>query len=161
MINIETITPTQDERVMAALSHISAIIPMMGVIAPIIIWATQKDKSQFVVFHALQAIAYQLCMIVAWFIGMGCYMVSSFGMVFILPLTSSSAHSQSVSPLLLVALIFLFVIFGVICLGGLAFIVYGIIAAIMAFQGKHFRYVIIGKKIEQFMQPKQDEVTGQ
>ncbi len=72
MTNIDTLTPTQDERIMAALSHASAIIPMMGVIAPIVIWATQKDKSSYVVFQALQAIVYQLCMVIAMIIGNGC-----------------------------------------------------------------------------------------
>jgi uncharacterized Tic20 family protein len=161
MINIDTLTPTQDERIMAALAHTSAIIPMMGVIAPIVIWATQKDKSQYVVFQALQAIVYQLCMIVAMIIGNGCYMVSAFSMVFTMPLTTSSTHSQSVSPLLFVAFIFPFVILGIIGVGGLTFIIYGIIAAIMVFQGKPFRYVIIGKKIERFLQPKQDVATNQ
>jgi uncharacterized Tic20 family protein len=63
---------------MAALAHIAAIVPFMGVIAPIIIWATQKDKSEYVAFQSLQAVAYQLVMILAWFVGMGCYMLSSF-----------------------------------------------------------------------------------
>ena len=37
-------TPTQNDKIMAALAHVSALLPMMGVIAPIIIWAIQKDK---------------------------------------------------------------------------------------------------------------------
>jgi uncharacterized Tic20 family protein len=78
MENIASITPTQDERVMAALAHISALLPMMGVVAPIIIWVTQKGKSKFVAFQSLQALAYQLSMILAWFVGMGCYMFSFF-----------------------------------------------------------------------------------
>ena len=51
---------SQDERIMAALSHATALLPFMGVIAPIVIWVTQKDKSQYVAFQALQAMAYQL-----------------------------------------------------------------------------------------------------
>jgi uncharacterized Tic20 family protein len=65
MTSIDTLTPTQDERVMAALSHASALLPMMVIIAPIIIWVTQKEKSQYVAFQSLQAIAYQLSMIAA------------------------------------------------------------------------------------------------
>ncbi len=72
----ESMTPTQDERVMAALAHISAILPFMGVTPPIVIWVTQKGKSKYVAFQALQALAYQLSMIVVWFIGGGCYFCS-------------------------------------------------------------------------------------
>ena len=45
MTNLDALTPTQDERVMAALSHLSVFIPLFGVIAPIVIWVTQKEKS--------------------------------------------------------------------------------------------------------------------
>ncbi len=87
-------------------------------------------------------------------------MVSAFGMVFTIPLTSSS-YSQSFSPLFIVALIFPFALLGIIGVGGLAMVIYGMAAAIMAFQGKPFRYVIIGKRIEKFLQPKQDIATNQ
>jgi uncharacterized Tic20 family protein len=52
--------PNQNDKIMAALAHISALLPLMGVIAPIVIWATQKDKSEYVAFQALQAVVYQL-----------------------------------------------------------------------------------------------------
>jgi uncharacterized Tic20 family protein len=38
--NSVTSTPTQSDKIMAALAHVSAILPLMGVIAPIVIWAT-------------------------------------------------------------------------------------------------------------------------
>jgi len=40
-----TIRPTQDERVTAALAHAATLLPMMGALASIVIWATQKDRS--------------------------------------------------------------------------------------------------------------------
>jgi len=43
---ISQTTPDQNEHILAALSHATALIPMMGVIAPIVIWTTQKDKSE-------------------------------------------------------------------------------------------------------------------
>jgi len=154
MTNIDALTPNQDERVMAALSHISALLPMIGVIAPIVIWATQKEKSQYVAFQSLQAVAYQLSMIAAWFIGMGCYMLSFFGTFFALPFSDAS---QSASPLFAIGFIIPFLVFGAIFIGGFFFVIYGVVGTVMAFQGKPFRYAIIGKRIERFMQPKQDQ----
>ncbi len=160
MINIDSLTPTQDERVMAALSHASALLPMMGVIAPIIIWVTQKEKSKYVAFQALQALAYQLSMILAWFVGMGCYMLSFFGTFFSIPFSSSSHSSQSASPLFLAMFAIPFLVMGVMFIGSFLFVVYGVVGAVMAFQGKPFRYVIIGKRVEQFMQPKENVVAN-
>ncbi len=161
MTNFDSLTPTQDERVMAALSHVSALLPMMGVIAPIIIWVTQKEKSQYVAFQSLQALAYQLSMIAAWFVGMGCYVLSFFGTFITIPFASSSGSSQSVDPVFGLAFLIPFMVFGAIFIGGFFFVVYGVIGAIMAFQGKPFRYMIIGKRVERFMQPKQDMATNQ
>jgi len=161
MINIDSLSPNQDERVMAALSHVSALLPMIGVIAPIVIWATQKEKSQYVAFQSLQAIAYQLIMIAAWFVGMGCYMLSFFGTFITLPFASSTGNSENMDPLFGLAFMIPFLVFGLIFVGGFFFVIYGIIGAVMTFQGKPFRYMLIGKRIEKFMQPKQNVITTQ
>ena len=153
MTNIDSLTPTQDERLMAALAHISAIMPLMGIIAPIVIWITQKEKSQYAAFQALQALAFQLSMVLAWFIGMGCYMLSFFATFVPLFMTSSSSSTaQPASPIFPLAVIIPFLVFGLMFLGAFIFIVYGIIGAVMAFQGKPFRYIILGKFVERFMQ---------
>lgn len=157
MTNIDPQIPTQDERIMAALSHVSALLPMVGVIAPIVIWVTQKEKSQYVAFQALQALAYQLGMIAAWIIGMGCYMCSFIGTFATIPFMPSSGSSQSDNPLFLLPVLIPFLVFGAIFIGGFFFIVYGVIGAIMAFQGKPFRYFIIGNRVEHFMQQKMSQ----
>jgi uncharacterized Tic20 family protein len=154
MTNIDSLTPTQDERIMAALSNISVLLPMMGFVVPIVIWVTQKEKSRYVAFQSLQALVYQLCMILAWFVGMGCYMISFFGTFFTLPFSDSS---QSVSPIFALGFIIPFLVFGAIFIGGILFVIYGVVGAVMTLQGKAFRYVIIGKRVERFMQPKQDQ----
>ena len=161
MTDLDTLTPTQDERVMAALAQISVLVPFLGVVAPIVIWVTQKDKSRYVAFQSLQAIAFQLTMILAWFVGMGCYMCSFFSVFLVIPFASSMESSQSLSPLFGVPFFIPFLIFGLMFLGGFLFILYGIVAAVMTFQGRPFRYAIIGRRVEQFLQAKQDAVPGQ
>lgn len=156
MTDIGLLTPTQDERVMSALAHVSALIPMMGVIAPIVIWATQKDKSKYVAFQSLQALAYQLSMIVASFVGWGCYMLSFFG-TFLPIIFTSSENSESIPPAFFVTFFFPFFIIAIIMVGGFGLIAYGIFGAVMAFQGKPFRYLVIGRRVEHFMQPNQVE----
>ncbi len=161
MTDLDLLMPSQDERVMAALAQISVLVPFLGVVAPIVIWVTQKDKSRYVAFQSLQAIAFQLTMILAWFIGMGCYMCSFFSMFLAIPLASSTESSQSISPLFGVTMFTPFLVMGLMFLGGFLFILYGIIAAVMTFQGKPFRYAVIGRRVEQFLQSKENVVPGQ
>jgi uncharacterized Tic20 family protein len=161
MLNLDSLAPTQDERVMAALSHVSAFMPLLGVIAPIVIWVTQKDKSKYVAFQSLQAVAYQLVMIAAWMVGMGCYMCSFFSMFGIIPFTSSSGGPQATEPLFSLAFLIPFLVLGLIFIGGFVFIAYGVYGAIRVFQGKPFRYVIIGKRVERFMHPEQEAAVSQ
>jgi uncharacterized Tic20 family protein len=141
-------TITQNDRIMAALAHVTAILPMMGIVAPIVIWATQKDKSEFVAFQALQAVAYQLTIILAWFIGMGCYMCSFFGMFIAGPFSASSGSDV---PVEMIGMFFPLLVMGIMMLGSFVFIVYGVIAAIRLIQGKDFRYIVIGDRIKSYL----------
>ena len=61
MNTLENIPPTSDEKMMGALAHV------FGPLAAIIVWAIQKEKSRFVKFQALQALAFD--MIVAVILG--------------------------------------------------------------------------------------------
>jgi uncharacterized Tic20 family protein len=150
--------PSQDERVMAALSHISVVLPFMGVIAPIVIWATQKNKSPFVAFQSLQAIAFQLTMILSWFLGMGCYMCSFFGMFAIMAVASAASRGREtfMSPYMEIPFFFPFVIFAAMFAVMIIFDVYGVVAAIRSLQGKPFRYAVIGQRVERFLNSNQD-----
>ena len=51
---------SSEGKLMSLLAHLSIVIPNIGIIAPVIIWVTQKDKSKFVRFNAIQAIFFQL-----------------------------------------------------------------------------------------------------
>jgi len=143
--------PSQNDRIMAALGNISILLPLIGLMVPIIIWVTQKEKSKYVSFQALQAIAYHLVMIFAYFIGMGCYMISFFSTFLTLPFANETSGS-SASPLLMVGFIVPFLVMGAIFIGGTIFVLYGIIAAVMTLQGKDFRYFIIGNRVASFLE---------
>lgn len=144
----------QNDKIMAALAHVSVLLPMMGVIAPIVIWATQKDKSEYVAFQALQAIVFQLLMILAWFVGMGCYMLSFFGTFVTLPFVGDSRGEvdPSVAPIFMLGFMIPFIVFGAIFIGGALFTIYGLIGAIQVFRGKDFRYVILGNRLAKYLE---------
>jgi len=150
--NIAPPASVQNDRIMAALVHVTVLLPMMGIIAPIVIWATQKDKSQFVAFQALQAIAYQLLFILAYFVGMGCYGCSFFSLFALGPLaTLSSGTTNNIDPFFELGFFFPLSIIGVMFLFGGFFIIYGLYATIRVFQGKDFRYAFLGNWLERYL----------
>jgi uncharacterized Tic20 family protein len=155
-------TATQDDKVVAALAH------ALGPLIAIIVWATQKDKSPFVAFQSLQALVYQLTGFVGMLLGMACYMcsfVGMFGSMFaIIPLGAIGAAASEGTPDAIEGLAALigflistvtmtvpFAIFGLLFLAAIAFFLYGLWAAISVFQGKDFRYIVIGRWLERYL----------
>ena len=156
---------TKDERIMAALAHVTILFPFMGVVAPVLLWATQKDQSAFIAFQALQAAVYQICLFFLMVVGFGCYFLSFFlsiggSMIGMLTAPLFAAPSDAPDSLaaflgMLVAMVptFLpFFLFGLFILLGLFLVVYGLVGAASVFQGKDFRYVVIGKRIEAYLE---------
>jgi len=153
MVAEEKTQPTQEERITAALAHITAIIPTMGIIAPIIIWVTQKEKSKFVNFQALQALVYQLLMLILWFLMFGCYMGSMF---LIIPLTGAFSNSRFPTGISGEVFIFFpFCVFGFFILVELFMIIYAIVATVMVLRGKDFRYAVVADKLEKYLKSSQ------
>lgn len=137
-------TTDQNEHILAALSHATVLIPLMGVIAPIVIWATQKDKSEFVAFQALQAIIYQFLMIIAYFAGMLLYILSIPVMIVFSELGSGNTPGE-------VGFIFPMLVLVMIFGGGGLFILYGLAATVITFLGNNFHYILIGGALEKYL----------
>ncbi|MCX7977259.1 MAG: DUF4870 domain-containing protein, partial [Bellilinea sp.] len=57
---------SSDERWLAALAHAGILIPTLGFAVPLIVWITQREKSAFLRFQALQALTYQLLLAAVW-----------------------------------------------------------------------------------------------
>ena len=151
-------TATQDDKVVAALAH------ALGPLIAIIVWATQKDKSPFVAFQSLQALVYQLTGFVGALLGMACYMCSFLGvfggMFAFIPFAAAAEGStegaEGFAALIgflvsMMTMIVPFAIIGLLILAALAFFLYGLWAALSVFQGKDFRYIVIGRWLERYL----------
>jgi uncharacterized protein len=133
---------TSDERTMAAMAHGSAILNMFagvgGLIAASVIWLTQKEKSAWVGFHALQALLFQgvvlagtvLVVALVWIVGFAVsFATVGFGTIVAVP----------------VMILSFFVAF--LVLAGV--VVYGVYGAYQIYQGREFRYIWIGNWLQQ------------
>lgn len=131
--------PTQDERIMAALAHGSVVVFGMGIIAAVVVWATQKDDSRYVAFQALQAAVYQILGFAVFMVGMCCWMALYF--VSFIPLMVAVEQGSSEPPVLFILSLFLmlvpFAFMGLWILGG-------IWGAVRTLQGREFSYLLLG-----------------
>jgi uncharacterized protein len=78
--------PTSDERTMAILSHILALVA--NIIGPLIIYLVKKDESEYVREHAKESLNFQLSMMILAFISIpliflivGVFMLMAIGLL--------------------------------------------------------------------------------
>lgn len=135
--------PTSDEKIMAALAHGSIFFAFLGPNAPVAIWASQRKKSNYVRFHALQAMGYQAVMFWLWIAAMILIMCLAF------PISMSMLEdSQNTAAAPFFVQVFMFLtIFGMM---GLFFLA-GIIGAVACLLGREFRYPILGTQVKKFL----------
>jgi uncharacterized Tic20 family protein len=143
----------QDDQVMAALAHGAAFLPFWGIVGAIVIWATQKDKSRFVAFQALQALFYQVLPLLGGMLFGLCYFCSFASFFLAIPITGLAGEEGEG---LAAFLAFLpmsapFCIMGLAFLVWLAYVVYAVYAAVRVIQGQDFRYALIGRWLERYM----------
>ncbi len=131
---------SSDQKLMALLSHLSILIPNIGILVPVIIWLTNKEKSDFLKFHALQAIFFQLI----FFILMMLFIF--IGVIMMLAAIPWFELSSSPEPgiLFFLSMVFMFMYFPLWIIFG----IYAIIASIKSYTGKIFKYALIGKIVE-------------
>ncbi len=146
MLNQTTLS--QDERVNAALAHVSIVLGifsrgLLGIVLAVLIWITQRGKSRFAARQAAQAVVYQLfgllLAIAAWLV----WALVFFGAIFV-PVAIDARNPE---PLLPYTMIPAFALILVPLTLMIAWTVYGIYAAVQVWQGKDFSYPVIGQWI--------------
>ena len=148
-------TPTSDESLMAAISH------FLGILVALLVWATQKDKSRFVRFQSIQAMAFDLVVSIFVFLVVGGLLVLIFGLIALgigdIAIMGSQ-NNPTAEPVrafiaLMTALPFLVTCF-LIPMAAIIFIA-RLIATIETFQGKDFHYPWLGNLVERSMNSKE------
>ena len=136
-------TSTQDERLMAGFAHVAILFRAVGIVVPIVMWATQREKSKFVQAHALQALGWQALDVVLSLLLIAVCMALFVSLSFA---PAPGSPSNAPAPGMLMA----FGGFGLVGLVMLVMIIFGVVAACHAFQGKPYVYPIIGRYMQRF-----------
>ena len=145
----EQLAPTQDEKVLAGLAHGSILLGLFtsgvgGIVAALVLWATQKEKSAYVAAQALQAMVYQAVTFVVMMIGWCCWTALYMAMIFV-PLINDPVAFEAAPPAgLWWGLALMIVPLGI---WGLI-ILYGLYGAVRCLGGHEFKYAAIGNWLE-------------
>jgi uncharacterized protein len=130
-----------DERTMAALAHGSALLNLFagvgGLIAALVIWLTQREKSAWVGFHALQSLVFQAAVLVLTILVVGVVWVLGF----IISFATIGIGTFVAVPVMILAFFGGFSMVG----AGTAYSLYG---AYQLYQGREFTYVVTGKWLQ-------------
>jgi len=155
---------TKRERQLAALSHASILLGFFtnglgGALMAAIIWIVERERSAYVRFQALQAVAYQLLGTVAWVLVWCCWL--GFYMLTLIPLIFGPArHAEAPPSIFWVGLGSMVIPFAAMGL----WVLYGLWGAIRTYQGADFRYLIVGRLVERYLagleQQSKENTTG-
>ncbi len=141
--------PTQSARTLAALAHGSVLLGLFtngvgGIVAALVIWATQKEKAPYAAAQALQSMAYQgatfLITMFAW-----CCWGIVYTLMILVPLLSNPGAYEATPPAGLWVGLALMIV--PLVLWGLM-ILYGLYGAVRCLGGHDFKYAIIGNWLE-------------
>ena len=129
--------PSQDDKIIGAIAHAAALMPMWGIVAPALIWLTQREKSEYIRQQAAQALAWQALQIVLLF---AVYLP---GVLLVFSLEMSTTP--------LVDIVLQICGFSIIILFGFGPLIMGIYAAVRNLQGRNFNYPFIGQRIRNYL----------
>jgi uncharacterized membrane protein len=133
-----------ENRLLAALAHGSAVAQGVGILVGVLVYITQRDKSRYAAFQALQAAVFQLISLI---ITIGLWLV--WGVIYglsMIPLIRQAETNPDAAPpaifwistaSMVIPLIYMVII-------GL----YGLWGGVRTWRGKDFRYLIIGGWLE-------------
>jgi uncharacterized Tic20 family protein len=139
---------SSDERLLATIAH------FFGLLVALIIWMLQKDKSQYVRFQSVQALAFDFVVAIFGVVFSICLMGVMFlgvaGGVF--AITNSSSPEGAAPLFFMIPTLFPFVTFACIVPYSLLLLIIRAFAAGSVLTGREFRYPILGKLVENFLE---------
>jgi len=138
---------SSEERVWAALSHLSALAFGMGILLPIIGWSEKRGRSNYAAFQSLQALGYQSLGYTIWLLS---YLVVFVVVLVVIISMSFQAEKtgKSFNPFTGTGMLILFVVFGFLAI----YFLLPIIASIACGFGKDFRYPIMGNRLAHYLE---------
>lgn len=153
------IDETREDNWVAGVCHATAVLQMWGIVTPLIVWFTQKERSARLRFQSMQAFIYQGIALAVYIGGMALYMAAVFGMM-LTAFTAGTANRGGeiqgpAGELLLILLGIVMILWLAILLLTPLYCLLAALAAFRAIQGRPFHYPIIAGMLARRMQTSQ------
>jgi hypothetical protein len=139
-------TVNQNDRLLAAASHASILLGLFtsgigGILAALVIWLVNREKSAYVAFQALQALVYQVVTFILTMVAWCCWGLLWMLMLFPAVFAGPNAYTETAPPGVWLGLLLLLVPFAIWALT----ILYALYGAVRTLSGHEFQYAIIGR----------------
>jgi uncharacterized Tic20 family protein len=145
----EQLAPSQDEKALAGLAHGSILLGLFtngvgGIVAALVIWVIQREKSAYVAAQALQALVYQAMTMLVTMLAWCCW--AGLWMALLLPpvLANPEAYEQTPPAGLWIGMVLMIIPFA---MWGLT-ILYGLWGGARCLGGHDFKYAVIGRWLD-------------
>ena len=145
----EKVVPNKDEKNMAGLAHGSILLGLFtngvgGIVTALVIWFTQKEKSDYVAGQSLQALVYQALAFSIVMLTWCCWGALYMAMIMLPLLANPGAYETSPPASLWLGLFLMVVPMGI----GVLTTLYGLYGSLRCFGGHDFKYVLIGNWLD-------------
>ena len=137
-------TRSTEGRLLAALAHGAVATQGIGILVGVVVYVNQRDKSRYAAFQGLQAALFQLANLI---ITIGLWVVCGilYGLSMILLIVQADANPDAAPPAIFwIAMISMVIPLIYMVLVGL----YGLWGAVRTWQGRDFKYPLIGGWLE-------------
>lgn len=146
----------ETDRALAALGHAAILLPGLGLLVPVMVWTTARQRSPGLRFQLLQAAGAQVILPVVSLLASLIVLILTLlaALAVGLVLRGQGAGVETALALLgvvrVVAAVLIFLIHAV-------FLGLGLAAAVISLTGKAFRYPLLGAWLEQFLSRPEDQ----
>lgn len=134
---------TTENRLLAALTHGAVLTQGLGLLAGVIVYVNQREKSRWAAFQALQAAVYQLITLLV-VIGLWIVWGVFYAISFIPIIQQPELYEDAPPPIFWIGLGSMVIPMLFMLIVGL----YGLWGALQTWRGKDFRYALIGSWLE-------------
>jgi len=135
---------TNEERLLASLSHAAVVVFGPGILVGLLIWLTQKEKASYASQQGLQAAVYQVAgmilIMALWFLW-GIF----YALTWIPLIQNPDQFEEAPPPIFWIGLASMVIPF----LSMLVWALYGLWGAFKTLRGQEFRYAFLGKLVNQ------------
>ena len=137
-------------RWVAAMGHISILIVIWGMLAPLTAWILQGKNSLFLKFQSIQTLIYQGIATILYFVGLFLYVFGLLLLVASMGVIGGTAPNSSMGTISIVLLAVILLISIVLILTVPLLHILGQWAGYRVLKGENYRYPLVGRLVERW-----------